>query len=107
MDIIFTLLRWKQLLRIIEKMENKNKKHLFLEKAKFLIHFKTLMCRHLGKGSENATCISIQMENQLILRKEGATWGQIHPRVSEFYTNTTNETRKILLYNIGENIFTT
>lgn len=43
MDIIFPLLRWKHL-RVIEQMENQNEKHLFLERAKFLIHFGTVIC---------------------------------------------------------------
>ena len=43
MNIIFPLLRWKHLLRITEQVENKNKKHLFLEKAKFLICFEAVI----------------------------------------------------------------
>lgn len=43
MDIIFPLLRWKHLLRIIGQMKNKNKKHLFLEKAKLLIRFEAVI----------------------------------------------------------------
>ena len=43
MDIFFPLLRWKRLLRITEQMENKNKKQLFLENAKFLIHFESVI----------------------------------------------------------------
>ena len=43
MNTIFPLLRWKHLLRITEQVENKNKKHLLLEKAKFLICFEAVI----------------------------------------------------------------
>lgn len=82
-------------------MENKNKKQLFLEKAKFLIHFESVIVQHLGKGSENVTYISTQTEKQLILRKQGEPWGQIHLRFMVHYTNTTNETRKIFAIKYG------